>query len=415
MPIELTLQPPKEAVDAFAARGLLVTGSWQSLWQEEHAKAFTVANLAKMDLLQEIHSAVGQAIQEGQDYRTFAKGLVPKLQAAGWWNQPVPDGKPLTPSRLQLIYDANLRVSYSASQWQRIQTLKRIKPYLRYSTMKDARVREMHREWEGITLPVDHPWWDAHFPPNGWRCRCRPVQLSLKDIEQEGGAITPDEALPTGTKTFTNRVTGEVTTVPAGIDPGWAYNPGNAAWENLGQIVGQKIVASDPRLAAEVVQAAGTAFTRPLTKRLEQWVRQMQENNLLATGNQVVVGAMEPDVLDFLATKGVGPESAAITLSDREFKHGRRPKKAEERTASWSVEMLLDLPELLIHPPAIYWDTEDPALIYAWPAQEKVAKAVIHVDYRVQSARKKIRTNIIKTTGLVAPEDLEVNRYQRIR
>ncbi|HWQ10704.1 MAG TPA: phage minor head protein, partial [Holophaga sp.] len=176
MPIELKLQPPQEAVEAFGARGLLVTSSWQSLWQEEHARAFTVANLARLDLLQDVHSAVDQAIKEGQDYRTFAKGLVPKLQAAGWWNQPVSEGKPLTPSRLQLIYDANLRVSYSASQWQRIQTLKKRKPYLFYSTMKDARVRPLHREWEGICLPVDHPWWKTHFPPNGWRCRCMVMQ-----------------------------------------------------------------------------------------------------------------------------------------------------------------------------------------------------------------------------------------------
>lgn len=414
MPIELKLQPPKEAVEAFAARGLLVTGSWQSLWQEEHARAFTVANLTRMDLLQEVYSAVDQAIKGGQDYRAFAKGLVPKLQAAGWWSQPVPEGKPLTPSRLQLIYDANLRVSYAASQWDRIQTLKQRKPFLFYSTMKDVRVRPAHRRWEGICLPVDHPWWTTHTPPNGWRCRCLVLQLSQKEMEEMGLEVTPDEVLPTGTKTFTNRVTGEVTTVPEGIDPGWAYNPGKSAWESLGQLVGQKILASDPRAASEVARAAGESFTAPLSKRLAQWAGELQSGTLKPTGNQVVVGALEPKVLDFLAAAALEPETAALSLSDREFLHMIRPAKAG-RGAAWPLPMLLDLPDLLAKPEAIYWDTQESALVYAWSAQDQAAKAVVRVNYRTKSEGLKIRTNLIKTTGLVAPEDLEVSRYQRIQ
>ena len=414
MPIELKLQPPKEAVEAFAARGLLVTGSWQSLWQEEHARAFTVANLARLDLLQDVYSAVDQAIKEGQDYRTFAKGLVPKLQAAGWWNQPVSEGKPLTPSRLQLIYDANLRVSYSASQWQRIQTLKKVKPFLVYSTMKDDRVRPSHRAWEGITLPVDHPWWDDHFPPKGWRCRCTVYQLSQKELEAEGREVTPDQALPTGTKTFTNRITGEVTTVPEGVDPGWAYNPGKTARENLGRTVGQKVLASDPRLASEVVKAAGESFTGPLARQLEQWANELQQGTLKATGNQVVIGALDPAVLTFLAEASIEPETAALSLSDREFLHMLRATKAD-RGATWPVPMLLDMPKLIAQPGAIYWDTQDQVLVYAWGVQDQSAKAVIRVNYRVKSEGLRIRTNLIKTTGMVQLGDLQDPRYQRVQ
>ena len=48
---------------------------------------------------------------------------------------------------------------------------------LQYRTAGDSRVREEHRLLDGITLPVDDPFWDKYFPPNGWGCRCEAVQV----------------------------------------------------------------------------------------------------------------------------------------------------------------------------------------------------------------------------------------------
>ena len=43
---------------------------------------------------------------------------------------------------------------------------------LRYVAVLDARTRPEHRAWHGLILPIDHPLWDTHYPPNGWGCRC---------------------------------------------------------------------------------------------------------------------------------------------------------------------------------------------------------------------------------------------------
>lgn len=399
----------------FEGKGLLVSGSWQSIWQEEHARAFTVANLARLDLLQEIHGALATALTEGQDYRAFAKGLVPKLQAAGWWNQPVSEGKPLGPQRLQLIYDTNLRTSYALAKWERIQRLKKRRPFLRYNTMGDARVRPAHRAWEGITRPVDDPFWDTHYPPNGWRCRCTVEQLSQADMDAEGIEVTPDGALPTGTTTFTNRITGEVTTVPTGIDPGWAYNVGKGAARAaaLGQQVGQALQAAPAVPGSLVGQAAGESFTAPLRAQLGQWVQAYQDGVLKATGSQVVVGSLLPQVVDYLAAAAVELETAAISLSDRELTHMLRPPKTG-RGAGWPEDMILRLPDLVAAPQAVYWDTVDPALLYVWPLEGQAAKAVIRVNYRVKSAGETLKTNLIKTTGVVPQADLDQARYERI-
>lgn len=51
---------------------------------------------------------------------------------------------------------------------------------LQYRTMYDKRVRRTHRMLHNITLPIESPFWNKYFPPNGWNCRCTVVQV-LKD------------------------------------------------------------------------------------------------------------------------------------------------------------------------------------------------------------------------------------------
>ena len=48
---------------------------------------------------------------------------------------------------------------------------------LQYRTAMDDRVREEHAALEGITLPVDDPFWNDYLPPNGWNCRCTTVEV----------------------------------------------------------------------------------------------------------------------------------------------------------------------------------------------------------------------------------------------
>lgn len=49
--------------------------------------------------------------------------------------------------------------------------------FLQYRTVGDDRVRKEHMALDATTLPVEHPFWDTHYPPNGWNCRCNVVQV----------------------------------------------------------------------------------------------------------------------------------------------------------------------------------------------------------------------------------------------
>ena len=46
--------PPREALSYFTRLGLVPTGPWDELWQTERTGAFTVAHLARLDILADI-------------------------------------------------------------------------------------------------------------------------------------------------------------------------------------------------------------------------------------------------------------------------------------------------------------------------------------------------------------------------
>ena len=131
-----------------------------------------------------------------------------------------------SPRRLKTIFRTNLRVSAAAARWERIQDHKDRFPYLMYDAVNDSRTRPQHLEWDGLILPVDHPFWKTHGPPNGWGCRCILRQLSEAVMRRRGLEVSEPPEIQT--REWTNRLTGETRSVPEGIDPGWDYNPGEA-------------------------------------------------------------------------------------------------------------------------------------------------------------------------------------------
>ncbi len=126
-----------------------------------------------------------------------------------------------------------------------------------------------------------------------------------------------------------------------------------------------------------------------------------------------MVGALDDEVLDFLAGRGITPASAAVTIGDKDLAHARREAKPHRLPESvWRR-----LPSLLAKPEAIYWDLEDPGLIYALNEPEGQGKMIVLVDYRVKIARKQTMVNSVRTGRLLSSlEEFEnPGRYFRIQ
>lgn len=134
----------------------------------------------------------------------------------------------------------NLRTAYQAGRWTQVQRTKVTRPYLQYKHSDSVtHPRPLHMSWDGLVIPVDDPWWQAHWPPNGWGCKCRAFALSERDLQRMGKA-GPDTPPDNGTVDWVDKTTGEVHEIPAGIDPGWDYAPGASRTELLRRELGNK-------------------------------------------------------------------------------------------------------------------------------------------------------------------------------
>lgn len=241
--------PPARAVEYFKAKGYTVTENWHDLWQEAHARAFTVAGAMRLDVLEDIRAEVQSAIEGKLTLRDFQRNLEPRLKANGWWGPQVrvnPDTGEAqlvqtgSPWRLRTIYRTNLQTAYMAGRYGQMIDNVRFRPYWQYVAVMDARTRPAHAAMNGLVFRYDDPFWEHFYPPNGFNCRCTVRALSQLNVDQRDIAISESgkylrEAWAVDKSSgLTERVSIFKTPqmqIAGRTDLGWNYNPGRAAWQ----------------------------------------------------------------------------------------------------------------------------------------------------------------------------------------
>ncbi len=416
--VSFTPHIPQAEVDYLKAKGHVLDPSWnwQELWKQDHARAFTVAKSTGFDVLGDIHALVERAKTDGWTSQQFKKELSPLLQAKGWWGrkevvnphtgqlQTVQLG---SARRLDLIYDVNMRTAHAAGVWMRIERNQTSHPYLRYITILDRRTRQQHKQWNGTVLRWDHPWWETHFPPNGWRCRCSVQQLSERDLERYGHTLSPDP--PERTRRVKHPVTGEDIDVPDGLDPPFAYNPGKAALDvHAAQALAGKVAGLPPALAQQAARASAELVTGTLARGYRTWIEDViRQVPLAGKGEAIPIGFISSPVLNALKAASISDASPVISVSHA-FGHATRSVKTQATTPTGKpkalpVDEILRLPELLRQATAVYLDKD--SLIYEIPTAVpgRVGKVVMELSRetkdRVRGERVKSRSTRIITVG----------------
>jgi uncharacterized protein with gpF-like domain len=216
--------PFDEAITLLRQKLNLPTATWDEIWEAEHMRAFSVAGAMRDDIVADFRDAVSKAIEDGvtiKDFRNDFDNIVAKY---GWeyvggrnW-------------RSRLIYETNIKTMYSAGRWRQMTDpeVVKLRPYMVYRHGDSDNPRPEHLSWDGLVLPADDPWWNTHYPPNGWGCSCFAQTAGPRDLEKMG-KDGPDTAPKIEYYDWTNPRTGETRRVPVGIDAGWAYNVGQAA------------------------------------------------------------------------------------------------------------------------------------------------------------------------------------------
>jgi len=202
-----------------------------------------------------------------------------------------------------VIYRTNLSASYAAGRYAQLTNpaLLKSRPYWKYihnDTVQHP--RPLHQSWNGLVLRYDDPFWQSHFPPNGWGCRCR---VTAVRADEYNGGQAPDD----GTYEHVDRH-GEVHTIPKGIDYGWDYTPGAGIVENLKDTALKK--AED--------------LPKPLAKALETDIKQagVKVFEPQKTAKLAAKWAMDNDLVDF-ADYGKIDAAVANAMNQSLFEHLR--------------------------------------------------------------------------------------------
>lgn len=83
-------------------------------------------------------------------------------------------------NRMKTLYTSALTSAYNEGVWDADRLDAQIWGF-RWKTAGDARVRHpTHTQFEGVTLPKEHPFWLQFWPPLQFGCRCRIKSLRRK-------------------------------------------------------------------------------------------------------------------------------------------------------------------------------------------------------------------------------------------
>lgn len=332
------------------------TEHWDDLLGPIHAKQFTIAG-APLDVLKDIQKALVQAIEGGMTLSDFRKEFDGTVQRNGW------SYKGKRGWRTALIYNTNMQSSYMAGRWQQIVDNVDRRPYLEYGAVNDSKTRPQHRIWDGIILPVKHPFWQTHYPPNGWNCRCTVRSYSEKELRLYNKQISSDPKIIYGDIFDKDGVF--VTRVPLGIDAGWDHNVGES-WITPELALGRKLATMPKEMQATAVrQSITNDYREVLSERWTDWYQKVRADGK-PHGVTQIVGYLPDGVTMGLADKVPDLQLQSITVGvfDNKTIHleGTHKTKGNPNQV-WPSEWIKKLPTLIGDYRAVLWDSTHKSII----------------------------------------------------
>lgn len=393
--------PFKEQETFFQNKLNIPTRKWDDLWKDQHAKGFMVAGAYKADILTDFRTAVDKAIMKGTTLEEFRKDFDNIVSKHGWSYN---GGRNW---RSEVIYSTNVRQAYNAGRWAQLTDPEQLQvlPYLTYKH-GDSRVpRPHHLAWNGITLPANDPWWNDHFPQNGWGCKCRVYGSTPKEYEaarQAGrGEAPPSEIDPK---------TGE----PVGIDKGFGFNIGKAYQEQTHDILAGKLANWPADIGARAAEEMKTVARKVIEENYQTFLAKTLSSGQPA-GEFALLGALTEKDIAFLDAKGKKPESSGLVIGDKIIA-GAKAARHEAAGDALTESEWKNLPAGVLSAERVLYDKTDGNILFVMPSEDdpKNIKVTIKTDFYEKKLKQKINsTRSVFKVGVSALDDK--TRYEVIR
>lgn len=299
----------------------------------------------------------------------------------------------------------------------------------------DNRTRPAHSALNGKVFRHDDVFWKTHFPPLGFRCRCRTRALTAKQIAQKGLKVLSgdgdmvEKIVGVGRDKTPMSVTGwkDAKGNIHFTDSGWSYNPGEGQKEQLEGLLFQRAAkqysgcegssfaltggcAGRRAVFASILKELQSGFNKA---DYDSFVKNVLEDVRYPV-NKTLAGCVDLQVYDFLAGKGIEPTTPHIWIWKDRLQHSRHAKvKDEEKRAKHTVniEEIYNIPDAIIYGQA-FFDTNNATILYLFDSVVggKENKAIIGVNYRKNGINEIVTIDRMASGSIIGLRQYEKTR-----
>lgn len=366
--------PPEDAISYLEKKGFKIGWDWHETLDNAHSKAFTVAKVARMDLLQDIRQSLITAMQQGQSLEQWKSSITPVLQDKGWWGKKIvvnPEGHEQevqlgSPRRLRTIYETNMQSAFAAGRYKAMLAGAETRPYWEWRHISISNPRKQHIALNGKIFSYDDPFWSVAYPPSEWGCKCRIIARSRREVEGKeiltgkGHASTINEKVGTdrntGADVIAKRTQFNIPTKDGTLTfaPAAGFNGSPATSYLIDNVMAQR--ATDLMGTSKGLKQTQELLNTPTRaknheKFIQNALRLAEPRNETST-----IGSLQDAAVKSLYNKGVPLESPILFLSDAII--------VNKEYSGIAVSRLMALPQLLTEAKQVFWDPKSELLFY---------------------------------------------------
>lgn len=178
--------PNDDAADLMRSTLPVLREQYDKILPQLRARVFVISGEEDMRVIARVRDLIAM-VPEGTDWKLIRDAVAQELERDL--------GEEGAMRRANILLRHHVNQIYQAGRKKAMEAQAGIFTHWEYLSVGDHRVRETHAALDGIVLPADDPFWETHFPPWEWGCRCRVRGLMLEEVVamQEEDAAKPVE------------------------------------------------------------------------------------------------------------------------------------------------------------------------------------------------------------------------------
>lgn len=173
----LTPVPNTEAAKVIASKLVVSKSVFLDMLPELRTLAFTITGIEDLRTLQRAKDELAK-MPIGEVYNTEIKQRLIDIIAPSLGNPKA------AAYRAELLMRLHGGQAVAAAQYRVLDRQRDVFPYWMYATHGDGRVRASHAALNGKIFPSNSPFWQLHYPPWEYMCRCKVIPLTQDDAMQ---------------------------------------------------------------------------------------------------------------------------------------------------------------------------------------------------------------------------------------